>query len=162
MSYQFTFPYTKKEIPPKGDFPARVRYVPLLKTFLSYNKKLSLIFPSIVDSGADYCIFPANIAEDVGLDIEKGKKLPMHGIGGEDLIYFHKVKVSVDIEDATWQFDCPVGFSRGMSLKGVGYLGRSGFFDLFKMVSFMEEDHKVVLTTEGDKPSTFKQGGPLF
>ena len=119
---------------------------------------MSLIFPSIVDSGADYCIFPANIAEDVGLDIEKGKKLPMHGIGGEEFIYFHKLKVFVDIEDATWQFDCPVGFSRGMSPKGVGYLGRSGFFDLFKMVSFMEEDHKVVLTTEGDKPSAFKMG----
>ena len=132
MSYQFTFPYTKKEIPPKGDFPVRVRYVPLLKTFLSYNKKLSLIFPSIVDSGADYCIFPANIAEDVGLDIEQGKKLPMHGIGGEDLIYFHKVKVFVDIEDGTWQFDCPVGFSRGMSRKALAILGGQDFLICLK------------------------------
>ena len=126
-------PYTRINLPPRGSFPARTLYSPLLKTKINNSH---FTFDSVVDSGADFCVFPAEFGEVVGLKIETGKHLPTFGVGGRDIIFFHKIKVSVMIRDEVWGFECHAGFSKKMNVRGVGLLGREGFFDLFQEISF--------------------------
>jgi len=150
-------------VPARGTFPAKIMYSPRIRTVLSYEgKRQDVSFHSIVDSGADYCVFPANFGKSIGLDISKGDHLPSYGVGGKDTLYFHKIRITVLIEGEAWDFNCFAGFSARLDERGVGFLGRHGFFDLFEEVNFMQKKRKVMLTGEGDKPSKFKQGGLLF
>ena len=136
LSY-ITVPYQKIQILAQGDTPAKTIYAPILKTTLYHKNKERLFFiDSIVDSGADFCVFPANGGKAVGLDVEAGEGVPTFGIGGKETLYFHKVKVEVTIKDEPWIFECRAGFSTKLNPKGIGFLGRDGFFDLFKEVAF--------------------------
>jgi len=163
LSYKLTIPYTRFEVPARGTFSAKIMYSPRVRTSLSYKgKRQDVSFHSIIDSGADYCVFPAQFGKSIGLDITKGDHLPSYGVGGKDTLYFHKVKVTIIIGGEAWDFGCFAGFSSRLDDRGVGFLGRHGFFELFDKVTFMQKKHNVVLAGEGDKPSKFKHGGPLF
>ena len=138
MSY-ITIPYRKVQIPAQGDAPAKIIHVPVLKTTLFYKNKLLFDFDSVVDSGADFCVFPAKVGTAIGLDVYEGENIITNGIGGKETLYFHKVKVEVVIKDAPWVFECHAGFSTKLNAKGIGLLGRDGFFDLFQEVSFSQK-----------------------
>ncbi len=103
------------------------------------NKDRLFYIDSIVDSGADFCVFPVDAGKAIGLDIREGKSISTFGIGGKETLYFHKVIVEVIINDQSWKFECRVGFSSKLNAKGIGFLGRDGFFDLFKEVSFNQQ-----------------------
>ena len=161
MSYAVSLPYTKIEIPPRGSFPAKIQYAPLVTTLLYHKGERSpFLFPSVVDSGADFCVFPAQFGEMMGIDIEKGEHLPTFGVGGGETIFFHKIKVGIVIKDEVWDFECYAGFSKKMSSKGVGLLGRDGFFDLFQEVSFNQGAKMFRLKGEGARPR--QAGKALF
>ena len=163
MSYTFTIPYKKIVIPSRGDFPAQVKYSPIAPTVLeNKNHKLDFSFDSIVDSGADYCVFPSQLGELIGLDVELGRKLPTYGVGGLEILYFHDIKVILIIQGKPWEFKCLAGFSRKMNHKGVGLLGRRGFFNLFSKIEFLENQRELTLTAEGENPFHLRHGGPLF
>ncbi len=139
MSY-ITVPYQKIQIPPQGDAPAKIIHAPILKVSLFHKNKDRLFYiDSIVDSGADFCVFPVDAGKAIGLDIREGKSISTFGIGGKETLYFHKVIVEVIINDQSWKFECRVGFSSKLNAKGIGFLGRDGFFDLFKEVSFNQQ-----------------------
>ncbi len=139
MSY-ITIPYQKIQILADGDAPAKTIHVPVLKTTLFYkNNKWLFDFDSIVDSGADFCVFPAKMGKAIGLDVYEGENIITNGIGGKETLYFHKVKVEVLIKDEPWTFECRAGFSAKLNTKGIGFLGRDGFFDLFQEVSFSQK-----------------------
>jgi len=88
-------------------------------------------YHTIIDSGADLCIFHAQIGEVIGLTIESGKLLKFTGISGQQLTaYFH----DLEIEVGGYRFDCYAGFSREMENMPYGLLGQVGFFDLFNVV----------------------------
>ena len=157
----FTIPYKRIRIPARGDFPAQVKYSPIVTTVLEHKgRRIDFSFDSIIDSGADYCVFPSQLGQLIGLDVELGKKLPTHGVGGQETLYFHNIKVVLIIGREAWEFRCLAGFSRKMNHKGVGLLGRQGFFNLFKRVEFLENKRQLILTPEGDSPSQLK--GSLF
>ncbi len=148
-----TIPYTTIQIPPKGSFPAKTLYSPILKTFLFHKNEDPLFsFESIVDSGADFCVFPAEFGEIIGLNIQEGDRLPSFGVGGKETLYFHKVKVGIIIKNEMWRFECDAGFSTKLNAKGIGLLGRIGFFDLFKEVSFNQKTKMFRLKSNGVKP----------
>lgn len=163
MSHTFTIPYTRLTIPSRGDFPAQVKYSPIVSTILE-NKihRLEFSFDSIIDSGADYCVFPAYLGELIGLNVELGQRLPMYGVGGKEILYFHHIKVIVIIEKQAWEFKCFVGFSKKMNIKGLGFLGRQGFFNLFNKIEFLENQRKLRLIAEEDSISHLRQGGLIF
>lgn len=80
-------------------FPAKVMYSPRLRTFLSYKgKRQDVSFHSIIDSGADYCVFPAKFGESIGLDLTKGDHFPSYGVGGKDILYFHNIQINIGID----------------------------------------------------------------
>jgi hypothetical protein len=115
-----------------------------VKTVLECNsKRLPFAFLSVIDSGADYCTFPAAFGEVIGIDVTSGKWQHTQGIAGGDKTYFHMVKVWVEIGGQPYSFDCWAGFM--YSLTSVGLLGRHGFFGLFESVTFKHEAQVVEL-----------------
>lgn len=90
MSY-ITIPYRKIQIPSRGDSPAKTIHAPVLKTSLFHKNKERIFFiDSLVDSGADFCVFPANVGDIIGLNVYEGKSVSTFGIGGKETLYFHK------------------------------------------------------------------------
>ena len=92
-----------------------------------------------MDSGADFCVFPANAGKAIGLDVQEGEHISTFGIGGKEILHFHKVTVEVIVQDQSLRFECRAGFSTKLNAKGIGFLGRDGFFDLFQEVSFSQK-----------------------
>jgi len=140
LNQTFNVSYTDLIIPAVGSFARRVMSRPMVDTVLSYQKSdLAFAFPSIIDSGADHCVFPASFGELLGLNIKKGPHLQSGGLGGGDTLYFHKITVKIILGSEPMQFACKAGFSRKMDRAGIGFLGRHGFFVLFEEISFYQQ-----------------------
>ncbi len=88
-------------------------------------------FSALVDSGADTCLFPRDVAEVLNIDIKSGPRAFFTGIGGSQIpFYFHEVDIFV----GEYQVRAKVGFSTS-TIGTTGLLGQQGFFDNF-IVSF--------------------------
>lgn len=112
-------------------------YSPRLPTILEWeNSRTPFSFPSVVDSGADYCVFPATFGERLGLQVKKGQLTRMSGFGGGGECFYHKVNVVALIDQKILRFECFAGFSEQMNEMGIGLLGRHGFFELFDEIIF--------------------------
>lgn len=86
-------------------------------------------YEALVDSGADFCIFEAEVGKYFDLDIPSGKPIRFSGVQvntGADA-YLHDI--TLGIGDYTYQ--TTVAFSDHMSPEGHGILGQHGFFDHF-------------------------------
>lgn len=85
-----------------------------------------VIYPVLIDSGADYCIFSTELAKDLGVGL-KGKKVRFMGIG-KDKIAGYWGEVEIKVGDLSHQ--TKVIFAE-ISQFGHGILGQKGFFDHF-------------------------------
>ncbi len=142
----FVIDYTPIEIHPEGCSPKVVEF-PLLKTFLFGKDGTPILFRSIVDSGADFCVIPADVAQSAGINIQKGKSSGRtRGIGGTEHIYFHNITVGVIFGAEFYEFEAEVAFSRNLDF---GFFGRKGFFDLFDEISFRQDAKKFRCKAEG-------------
>lgn len=95
-------------------------------TYLSYG--------GIVDSGAEYCMFDAQIGEAMGLVIEEGQEVTLKGPDGSAFkAYLHDVVYQV----GDHQRSASIAFTYNMA-PGTGILGREGFFNFF----IVEIDHR--------------------
>jgi hypothetical protein len=131
VSVRLKFDYRKFPADPSKAFPLRQSAArPVIPvTLINADKRVT--YYAIIDSGADLCIFHAEIGEQIGLDIESGKVLVFNGITKEQLTaYFHDIKISI----GGYEYDCYAGFSRGLNNMPYGLLGEVGFFDLFNIV----------------------------
>jgi hypothetical protein len=122
--------YSYKAFPRLQPDPiTKLAYVwkPVLQVLIWYNHKRSGLLESIVDTGADHCIFDAEIGDDLGIPIRKGKEVPFAGIavGAKTIGYLHTVTLTV----AAQTYQAPVVFAYGISATGI--LGQIGFFDHF-------------------------------
>lgn len=103
------------------------------------DRQTNFSFFSLVDSGADFCVFPAKYGELIGLDVKSGQLVSSFGVGGRETLYFFNIKVEVLVKKDPLRFSCSAGFSYKMNPTGRGLLGRKGFFDLFSEVAFNQE-----------------------
>ena len=88
-------------------------------------------FSALVDSGADACLFPKDVAEVLNIDIKSGQWTFFTGIGGGEVpFYFHEIDIFV----GEYQLRAKVGFSTS-TIGTTGLLGQQGFFDHF-IISF--------------------------
>lgn len=98
---------------------------------------------ALVDSGADFCVFHANIGEAIGIDVRSG--VP-HNFGGvasrENVSFLHEVELA--LEDFT-TIDTRVAFSYELTDPYKGFLGQRGFFDHFK-ITFRYSNHSFSLS----------------
>lgn len=138
-------PYTPESCTPTPPFPNQtVVWRPAVKTVLEHsNARLPYAFLSVIDSGADYCVFPAVFGEAIGIDVKNGKSHRAQGVAGGDTAYFHNVQVWVEIGGQPYYFSCWAGFM--YSLESLGLLGRQGFFGLFESITFKDEAQMVEL-----------------
>ena len=126
------FPYLKFPSEPNKAFPDREhRKRPVVPIEVKYNDK-KIKYYVLIDSGADFCIFHAEIGEELGIKIRKGKRVEFYGIvGDKESAYFHDIVISIGGND----FKCRCGFSYQFdnSRMPYGVLGQKGFFDLFEI-----------------------------
>ena len=89
---------------------------------------------ALVDSGADVCIFAAEIGELIGLDVLGGRERRVSGVvAGETRPYYiHEVEIQV----GALRRRSAIGFMPDLAPNGHGLLGQTGFFDLFSFVKF--------------------------
>lgn len=91
-------------------------------------KSRSVPYEVLVDSGADFCIFDAEIGELVGIDVVSGEPQTVGGITGAlETYYVHPVTLKV----GGWPYSVKVGFLRNIARLGYGVVGQKGFFDTF-------------------------------
>lgn len=131
------FPYAKFQCSSEPAFPNRKNIIrPIINVKIKFNDK-EINYYSLIDSGADYCIFNAEIGEAIGIDIKSGKTLEFEGVTGEkEMAYFHKVILFI----GGWEKECYCGFSYNLKKMPYGILGQKGFFDLFKVSMDYEKE----------------------
>ena len=84
----------------------------------------------LVDSGADLCLFDAEIGDALGIDVKKGSAKEVFGVGGKASIYYlHKIAIEV----GGWDYKIEAGFMPGVAGRAIPYgiVGQKGFFDIF-------------------------------
>lgn len=87
-----------------------------------------LFYEVLVDSGADLCIFDAEIGEALGIDVERGARQDVAGLTGVSEPYFmHEVTLRVGGHPHRTK----VGFMSSMGRYGHGIVGQLGFFDRY-------------------------------
>jgi len=102
---------------------------PIIPIGLLFNGR-SVRYEALIDSGADFNIFNAEIGEILGININSGKKIKFSGIAGKPFeVYIHNLILEV----GGWQYKIKAGFSYEISPYGFGILGQRGFFNLFKI-----------------------------
>jgi len=133
-------------------------YSPRLPTALELGScRTQFSFPSVVDSGADYCIFPLEFGERLGIDFKNLQSSPASGFGGGGHCFYHKINVLVVVENLGLKFECFAGFSDQMDKLGIGLLGRHGFFELFEEVIFDQRNRVFKLKVPGERPINSSQ-----
>jgi hypothetical protein len=85
---------------------------------------------SVVDSGADYCLFPLSFMQPLGLNPLISPVDTTSGVGSSS-IPTHFSNVTLDL--GLLQFTVYAGFSPGMEHLGIGLLGQVGFFERFRI-----------------------------
>src|SRR5947209_8027849 len=83
---------------------------------------------SLVDSGADLCLFHSAIGKLIGIDVGAGSELAFQGVSGVKAIaYLHRVSLTVR---GMSSINLDVGFTDSLAV-GTGLLGQRGFFEQF-------------------------------
>lgn len=99
---------------------------PVLPIHPICNNVTSPRFEATLDTGSDYCLFPAIIGASIGIRIHDGAEGDLSGaIGGPRAkVYYHNVKLAV----AGGMVDKKAGFSWDLTENLLGYFG---FFETF-------------------------------
>lgn len=97
-------------------------------------------FTALIDSGADFSIFPLYAAVALDINMKKLKKIKAESADGD---FFDIYKTTLEAKIDNKFFKLPIGFSEKPNVSPL--IGRQGFFDTFK-VTF---DHKKRMTILG-------------
>lgn len=116
------------------------QHFPIIEIGLKHGGKVIRV-KALIDSGASFSVFHPEIADYLGLVLEKGKKIYLTGIGGRILGYLH----TVILELGSKKFSCKIVFSPEFKVS-FNLLGRDNFFIPFA-ISFIEKERKVIVKT---------------
>lgn len=101
---------------------------PIISVSLKYKQK-SIHYEALIDSGADFCIFPTEIAHKLGIYSNEARRIYFSGATGEPISGFVG-KVSLQIERTT--LNTKIVFADLSDKKAL--LGQYGLFDQFKVI----------------------------
>ncbi|MDZ4285288.1 MAG: aspartyl protease family protein [Patescibacteria group bacterium] len=100
---------------------------PVIPVELTANG-VAVPYEVLVDSGADMCVFDAQIAEVLGIDVKAGERSELSGATGYvQPFYIYPVSIAV----GGWEHTIKVGFLPNIAKTGYGIVGQKGFFDIF-------------------------------
>jgi len=103
------------------------------------GKELETLF--LVDSGADYSIITAELAEELGIPLDRLPERKIRGIGGSIGLSSHEIEY--EINGTKLRFQATTFFGRDYR-GGVNLLGRKPLFSLCK-VTFDDNGQKLSL-----------------
>ena len=110
--------YSYKEITPAIKRP--------IIEIIILTKNNYTIYPVLIDSGADYCIFSTELAKDLGVELSKSK-ISFRGIGkGKVMGRLAEIEMRI----SNHMYKTKVLFTE-IGKFGHGILGQHGFFDHF-------------------------------
>ncbi len=122
------FSYWKEPADPSGAHPGRKSVLRPRVPVRLRHKDYFVDLLALLDSGADDCLFPIEVARLLGLELKPSNTHRYGGIGeGEVTATFG----TVTIEVGGWPFSLYAGFSDAASV--VPILGQNGFFSLFEV-----------------------------
>jgi hypothetical protein len=87
---------------------------------------------SVLDSGADHCVFPLEFARQLGFNPEGTTPVMTEGVGSAG-VPMYCWTITIDLGAA--KVEVIAGFTEDMNGRGIGLLGQYGFFDHFKFSS---------------------------
>jgi hypothetical protein len=131
------FSYANFPTQPDRAFPARRRLRRPILGILLRNGEKSYTTMAIVDSGADFCVFPTKVAEQLGIDIPNDHDTIFTGTADTSQVaYFATVQATIwnaNVDEAPIEFDLYAGFCDTLDHVGMGLLGQEGFFSRFEI-----------------------------
>lgn len=98
---------------------------PIIPFSIKYKDK-ALRFEALIDSGADFNIFPMEIAKKLGITLKDSDHVSFAGVDGNII---NGAKADVILEIGSQKIQARVVFAPVEN----GILGQYGFFDLFKV-----------------------------
>ena len=116
---------------------------PVIPVIISNGGK-EVEYQVLVDSGADKCVFDAEIGRAIGITVENSEVKKVFGIGGKIVSYYsHPVKLKL----GKHSFQIEAGFMPAVTggIVPYGFAGQKGFFDKF-IVKFDYKKEEVELT----------------
>ena len=115
---------------------------PIIEVILKSDTRVG-IFPSLIDSGADYCIFSLETANLLGIELPPKNKTTISGIGKDKVEgYWNEVELRI----ARKIYTAKVIFAK-ISDYGFGILGQQGFFDHFDVnLSYQKQTIEIAPT----------------
>lgn len=125
------FSYQKYRHDPNPAFPS-AKWIsrPVIPLELVNKDGRPFRYDVLIDSGADYNIFHAEVGESLGLDVPSGKPLEFFGVTGDkQKAFFHKIEVGVG--GHPHKIYC--GFARGFKNLPYGLLGQDDFFKIYSV-----------------------------
>jgi hypothetical protein len=107
-------------------------WTPMLNVRVLYNHQMTPTLPAVVDSGSPFCLFRADVADYLHINLQGAPQSQLGGIigGPKDVVFFRPVKLVIE---NNWTIDVYAGFMKKLGVAAI--LGRGGFFDRF-YVSF--------------------------
>jgi len=119
---------------------AEGRFLPII-TIKLQGKNGWINSTAYLDTGASYSLFHTDIAEILGIPIEKGELSEMTvGDGNTLKVYLHKIKVQIADEE----FFATIGFSKGIGI-GFNIVGTRDIFDKF-IICFHQKERYIQFT----------------
>lgn len=120
-------------------------YKPLITVVLRCQSQKTSKLLVLVDSGADACLFPKGVADQLGIDVKSGPPIPFTGLGGDrSPFYFHEIEILF----GTYSVKSKAGFSMSYHIGVGGILGQQGFFDQF-IVTFEHKNRFLEINKPG-------------
>lgn len=118
---------------------------PIITVCLS-NDNQSINMPALIDSGADFNVFPLSIAKDLNIEINLDKPIEFSGVGekSEKLIGFIGiVDMMIYSKGKNINFKAPIVFTNDIPSNGLPLLGGVGFFDHTEEITFLYKKGQV-------------------
>jgi len=141
------FDYVDWPASPSEAFPGRKKISrPTIRITAQFEKE-SYEMLALLDSGADYCLFPASIGEELGLDIQSGPKDWTQGSDGRPFqVYFHEITLIV----GRYRINAGVGFAEECPWP---LLGHAGFLEQFEVrLNFSRKRIELKLSPSRSRP----------
>ena len=115
--------------------------IPLLDILVNYKRGSMLNILALVDSGSGVNLFPASIGEKLGINIRKGKKHKIAGIGDVIIETFIHEGIGIFVEGHKIETNAHFSYQQQIPL-----LGQNGFFDKCDKVFFNRKEEEIIIT----------------
>lgn len=115
--------------------------IPLIDIVINYKRGQMLNILALVDSGASVNLFPASLGEKLGMNIRKGKKHQIAGIGEIQIESFYHEGLGIFVEGHKIETSAYYSYEQRIPL-----LGQNGFFDKCDKVLFNRQEEEIIIT----------------